>query len=1268
MGNLIGQTLGQYRITEQIGQGGMATVYKAYQPSLDRYVAVKVLPPYFAHEPGFAMRFTREAKAIAKLNHPNILPIYDFGQEGDLSYIVMKYVKAGTLKDIMGQPLALDVTGDIIRQIAGALDHAHEHGILHRDVKPSNVLLDEDRWVLLTDFGLAKMVEGSAVLTASGVGVGTPAYMSPEQGQGEKVDSRADVYSLGVVLYEMLTGRVPFQAETPMAVVIKHITEPLPLPRSVNPELPESIERVILKAMAKTPDDRFASTKEMADALISATSSIALPAPVTIEIPAEEPISAPPPPPEEAEPVPAPVPAAKAPPVTRKPFPWKIVGAVAAIIVLALAAIFVLSNLGGEEEEKPTVAAAATATKVKPKPTATLPAPTQKPPRPGEEWWNVQFEQVYLKAGFEQPGELKIELPDGWRVEKEDDGSGNHVLIAKGHNGLMFPGSDGWTDYVVEMRIKMAEGEGGNLANILIRCPDAAKACVLLSFSRDYWELIEIGRDVLDSHEVSKEGVWHQLRVIVVENHLAAFWDGDLMFDADIERLDGPAGLIVSEGAKILVDDVQVRYAGEKADKTVTLWHFYDPDRPGAPLLERLLEDVQMADPGLTVRAEYIPFAEIHDRYRQEVAAGGGPDLVLIANDQLGEMAREGLVLNLDPYLDGKLDGISDMGLEGMRIEGKLYGVPKSAKVMALFYNRSWLDAPPATTDELLQIVKEGAPLTLWAGAYPLFGWSGAFGGQLMDADGRCIADQGGWVEALEYLLALQEAGATFEWEHSVAAEPFRAGETPLFIDGLWSLESYRESHGENLGVAPLPAGPGGPANPLNRIDGFYVNPNSESVQAAVDVALFLTSRDSAQLWADKAWDVPVRIDVNIPNPLLETFVEVSATGFQQPHSPALAHYWGPFDDMFRRVLEGEVSPIEGVIEACAAMNEASQSAGPYRCEDALGCIEIPPGEPIHIAYLLDKSGTAAAIGRDSLRGLEIAIEYKGEILGHPIQVTGEDSACSAGGGEAAANMIIEDPSVAAIVGTSCSTAAGSAAPIISEAGLVMVSPSSTSPFLTDPRTHEPGYLRVAPNDKAQGLAAARFARSDVLHVQTAATLHDGTIYSTVLQRIFSEAFEKRGGEIVAQQEIAPGDDDHILGALELLGEIKPDLIYYPLFVDTGVPVTQLARETAGLEETILLGSDAMFNPELLAAGPAAEGVYLSAPKLFVERYAERYGEPPSSPFHVYAFDATMMILEAIEQVAVQDGEMLFIGRQALRDALYATHDFPGLTGTLTCS
>jgi len=274
MPDLVGHTLGQYRIVEQIGLGGMATVYKAYQPALERYVAIKILPAYYAHEPGFAERFTREARAVAKLTHPHVLPIYDFGQEDGLSYIVMQCVDSGTLKDMMGRPINLMTVADIVEQLAEALDYAHEQGVIHRDVKPSNVLMDRGRWVLLSDFGLAKMVEGSVQLTGSGVGVGTPAYMAPEQGQGLKVDERADIYSLGIILYEMVTGRVPFEAETPMAIVVKHITEPLPLPRTLNSDLPESVERIIMKALAKNPEDRYETAGKMAAALRKAIAGL----------------------------------------------------------------------------------------------------------------------------------------------------------------------------------------------------------------------------------------------------------------------------------------------------------------------------------------------------------------------------------------------------------------------------------------------------------------------------------------------------------------------------------------------------------------------------------------------------------------------------------------------------------------------------------------------------------------------------------------------------------------------------------------------------------------------------------------------------------------------------------------------------------------------------------------------------------------------------------------------------------------------------------
>jgi len=271
-GTLIGRTLGQYEIRQELGRGGMATVYKAYQPSLGRYVAIKVLPPYHAEAETFIARFDREARAVARLEHPHILPIYDFGREGDLSYIVTKYVEGGTLKDYLGQPFDLQRATSIVSQVASALDYAHDQGIIHRDVKPSNVLLDHGEWALLTDFGLAKMAGVSARITGSGVGIGTPAYMSPEQGQGLEVDRRSDVYSLGVILYEMLTGRTPYEADSPLSVMVQHITKPLPSPREANPAIPVAVERVIIKALVKDPAYRYARAGDLAVALQDAVS------------------------------------------------------------------------------------------------------------------------------------------------------------------------------------------------------------------------------------------------------------------------------------------------------------------------------------------------------------------------------------------------------------------------------------------------------------------------------------------------------------------------------------------------------------------------------------------------------------------------------------------------------------------------------------------------------------------------------------------------------------------------------------------------------------------------------------------------------------------------------------------------------------------------------------------------------------------------------------------------------------------------------------
>jgi serine/threonine protein kinase len=265
--NLDGKQLGPYRVIEALGEGGMAAVYRAYQPGMDRNVALKILPRQYADDPSFVLRFTHEARVIANLEHRNILPVYDFGESDGYTYLAMRFVDSGTLADLIGHgQLAMSQIRKVITEVAEALDYAHLRGVLHRDIKPSNILIDRTGNCLLADFGLAKMVEGNIHLTQTGSVLGTPAYMSPEQALGQPLDGRTDIYALGVILYRMCTGRLPFIAETPAAVLIKHIQDPLPPPRLHNPNLPEAVERIILKSLAKRQEDRYATAGALAAA------------------------------------------------------------------------------------------------------------------------------------------------------------------------------------------------------------------------------------------------------------------------------------------------------------------------------------------------------------------------------------------------------------------------------------------------------------------------------------------------------------------------------------------------------------------------------------------------------------------------------------------------------------------------------------------------------------------------------------------------------------------------------------------------------------------------------------------------------------------------------------------------------------------------------------------------------------------------------------------------------------------------------------------
>lgn len=282
--NLLGKSIGRYHILEQLGQGGMATVYKAYDTHLERDVAVKVIRRNaFSPEvlDRVLKRFEREAKSLAKLNHPNIVSIIDYGEYEGSPYLVMPYLQGGTLKELTGEPMVYAEAVRLLEPIARALGYAHEQGILHRDVKPSNILISHSGEPILTDFGIAKLLGDSEgqTLTGTGLGIGTPEYMAPEQGLGKSVDGRADVYALGVVFYELITGRKPYTADTPLAVLLKQVHDPLPRPKGYVADLPDEVEKVLFKALAKNPDDRYQESKDFAKALMKLLSGMQVSAP-----------------------------------------------------------------------------------------------------------------------------------------------------------------------------------------------------------------------------------------------------------------------------------------------------------------------------------------------------------------------------------------------------------------------------------------------------------------------------------------------------------------------------------------------------------------------------------------------------------------------------------------------------------------------------------------------------------------------------------------------------------------------------------------------------------------------------------------------------------------------------------------------------------------------------------------------------------------------------------------------------------------------------
>ena len=383
MQNFIGQQIDRYRVTERLGMGGMAVVYKAYDTRLERDVAIKVIrteaiPPEQVER--LMQRFEREAKAQAQFSHPNIVPVYDYGEVNGSPFLVMEYISGGTLKEKLGKPVPCVQAIAWVAPIADALSYAHSLGVVHRDVKPSNILFNRAGRPILTDFGIAKILEGNDVtLTGTGLGVGTPEYMAPEQWHGQASEAN-DQYALGVVLYELITGQKPYTAETPVAIALKQMSEPLQRPSKLVADIPESLEKVLYKALAMRPEDRYESMRHFYSALISLVQRSDT-EPISSRMAAEVDLVG-----SEAEtvdqlsetphyslsvPPATPKPASKKAP--RRSFPGWVVGVGVPLLLLCLAgavvaAVLVSRNLGREdrEEEPVPISAAAEATVVFP--------------------------------------------------------------------------------------------------------------------------------------------------------------------------------------------------------------------------------------------------------------------------------------------------------------------------------------------------------------------------------------------------------------------------------------------------------------------------------------------------------------------------------------------------------------------------------------------------------------------------------------------------------------------------------------------------------------------------------------------------------------------------------------------------------------------------------------------------------------------------------------------------------------------------------------
>ncbi len=356
----------------------------------------------------------------------------------------------------------------------------------------------------------------------------------------------------------------------------------------------------------------------------------------------------------------------------------------------------------------------------------------------------------------------------------------------------------------------------------------------------------------------------------------------------------------------------------------VTFWHAYGTGSQEEVALTAVLAQAKVDLPQYNINVLQVPFNDIYNKYRTDVAAGGGPDMFVAPNDSLGDDARAGLVADITDLATSKLGDYAPLSIEGMQVDGKLYGIPESLKAVVFWYDKSKLATPPATTDELQKLMEDGTPIGISFGCYHSWGFFGAFGGQIFDkATWKVVADSTtGVADAMTYLNGLYQIALTNGWPKtdSDGLAPFTEGKIVAITNGNWAMGDYQKALGDNLGVAPLPAGPSGPATPLLGVDGYYINPNSQNKEAAIEVALYLTGA-KAETEMMKAGHVPAITTATVTNPLLQGLLEAFKNGYVRPQVTQLGLYWSNFCGM-DQVFEKGVDATTWVKDATAASNK----------------------------------------------------------------------------------------------------------------------------------------------------------------------------------------------------------------------------------------------------------------------------------------------------------------------------------------------------------